>query len=445
MRVIVRLTRFAAAAVLSACPGVTACLCASTGRQARADEPGMLYLKTDPPGATVTVGGAERGETPLLVRGLGPGEWKVELRLPGYVPATRRVAVRSGEIAKMDVSLEIDAGRTTGVLYVLSDPPGATVVMDGVERGVTPLLLEDLPVGEREFVVRLAGHRSLERRAEVRAGEVTRVDLRLDALEPRGGSSAGPLGGQAAQESDLPTPPAEPQGPPERVPDPAPEEEEKPAEKKTSSKKSRGAFLEKGGVCVVEAEHFHRSWRNADHAFWAFHRDEASCGGEGYVAAPPLSSISSKKRYTWKTGCELLYVVDIETPGIYSIAFRCSAPGYYENEAWVGLDGRPCRRGGSPYSSYYAGLSALTGNWRWVRAREPLGELRRGKHTIHIRRCEPGLRIDRFMIANDIAKLPYGLSYSPYSRYGTAPPGGTGPSGDRTGVGPPESDRGRRR
>ena len=41
----------------------------------------------------------------------------------------------------------------TGQLTARSDPPGATVLVDGRERGVTPLTLEDLPIGSHTVVL----------------------------------------------------------------------------------------------------------------------------------------------------------------------------------------------------------------------------------------------------------------------------------------------------
>lgn len=44
---------------------------------------GGLEVRTEPPGAQVTVGGQERGRTPLVVRDLPPGEVEVVVRLGG--------------------------------------------------------------------------------------------------------------------------------------------------------------------------------------------------------------------------------------------------------------------------------------------------------------------------------------------------------------------------
>jgi TonB family protein len=49
-------------------------------------------------------------------------------------------------------------GATDGALRVETTPPGATVVVDGQPRGVTPLEVPGLPFGAHELRVELAGH-----------------------------------------------------------------------------------------------------------------------------------------------------------------------------------------------------------------------------------------------------------------------------------------------
>jgi hypothetical protein len=58
---------------------------------------------------------------------------------------------------------------------VHTDPPGAKVLVDGVERGVTPLTLDDLAVGAHAVVLERANG-SIERTVSVNATELTRVN-----------------------------------------------------------------------------------------------------------------------------------------------------------------------------------------------------------------------------------------------------------------------------
>lgn len=70
------------------------------------------------------------------------------------------------------------SGATTGRLEVRSDPAGATVTVDGVEKGVTPLVLADVPAGRREIVVR-RGRLTVNRAVELGAGGTADVVVLL--------------------------------------------------------------------------------------------------------------------------------------------------------------------------------------------------------------------------------------------------------------------------
>ena len=67
----------------------------------------------------------------------------------------------------------------TGMLYVKSAPPGAGVLVDGVDRGKTPVLLRDLPPGDLTLKLVLPGAPVTLVTARVVAGEVKRVDVKL--------------------------------------------------------------------------------------------------------------------------------------------------------------------------------------------------------------------------------------------------------------------------
>jgi hypothetical protein len=53
--------------------------------------------------------------------------------------------------------IELQSVATVGGLEVRTDPAKAQVTVGGQDRGLTPLVLRDLPPGEVEVVVRLGG------------------------------------------------------------------------------------------------------------------------------------------------------------------------------------------------------------------------------------------------------------------------------------------------
>ena len=102
---------------------------------------GLVLLKTEPAGATVTYNGSElEAKTPLLIDKrlqCGPKPHKIELSLNGYKKATVDIPVPDRKPIVREVKLVQDSG----TLHCTSEPAGATVFVDGIEwsGGVTPV------------------------------------------------------------------------------------------------------------------------------------------------------------------------------------------------------------------------------------------------------------------------------------------------------------------
>ena len=111
---------------------------------------GELTVESTPAGASVIIEGKDRGRTPLSLT-LPPGSYDVELRAgkERFVVAAR---VTAGGVSAQHVVLRAGAS-SRGQLRVTSDPPSATVAVDGRLRGRTPLLVTELATGQHEVVV----------------------------------------------------------------------------------------------------------------------------------------------------------------------------------------------------------------------------------------------------------------------------------------------------
>lgn len=88
---------------------------------------GVIKLSSEPSGATVTVAGALRGQTPMDL-GLTPGATHVlKLSAPGHRPATREVQVQAEQSQELRVSLEPILGPVTFDIQ----PADAQLKVDG--------------------------------------------------------------------------------------------------------------------------------------------------------------------------------------------------------------------------------------------------------------------------------------------------------------------------
>ena len=100
-----------------------------------------VNVTSQPAGATVIVDGMDRGTTPVTLFDLAPGKHHIKYRLAGYGETDRFVDTsREGPFIEKNVVLQEEKG----ILLLKTDPPGASIVIDGVTVGQTPRLVTHL-------------------------------------------------------------------------------------------------------------------------------------------------------------------------------------------------------------------------------------------------------------------------------------------------------------
>lgn len=134
-------------------------------------------------GATVTVDGRDVGEVPYQGF-MVPGRHQVTITKDGYAAFSDWVELRSGEVFGLSVNLQA-AASDTGTLFVAADVDGATVKIDGVERGSAPLTLA-LPAGPVLVEVAKPGMPVWSQTVEVAAGKKA---IARALLRPKSGPS----------------------------------------------------------------------------------------------------------------------------------------------------------------------------------------------------------------------------------------------------------------
>lgn len=184
-------------------PGTGAMVASAPPAQPAPANIGRLLIRSTPSGATVEVDGVARGTTPVALRDLELGSRTITVSRRGYIAEQQRVVLTA---ARPSRSLELrltaaaaaasprPAGSragaggaaaiaTTGVLVIESRPPGATVVVDGKNRGVTPLVIEALAPGDYRVSLSLAGYQPFATTVRVVAGERARAAASLSVQE----------------------------------------------------------------------------------------------------------------------------------------------------------------------------------------------------------------------------------------------------------------------
>ena len=145
-------------------------------------EKGLVLVKTKPAGATVKYNGVSLGATPLLVTTLPSGQAHVlELSLNGYQPLRINVQPEGRTPIVREETLTLDSG----TVICKTEPPGATVTVNGVDRGVTPVTLSHIPKGLATIKLKLAGYHEETREVRATPGDSQTLAINLKALPAR--------------------------------------------------------------------------------------------------------------------------------------------------------------------------------------------------------------------------------------------------------------------
>jgi hypothetical protein len=178
----------AAAGAILVVAAAAALMLRGTGSQSRpaaASGEVRVPVRSKPPGAAVLIDGQETGVTTdgeLALPASRRGQALLTFRQAGYRDETRTVSLPlpAGE------AVSVTLGLAPSLVRVVSDPPGATLALDGRKLdGVTPLDVSIDPALEHRFVLSMDAQKTQELR--IPAGKLSK-DVRV-TMEP-----AGPLG-----------------------------------------------------------------------------------------------------------------------------------------------------------------------------------------------------------------------------------------------------------
>jgi len=128
--------------------------------------PSGLKLVSIPEGARMYVNNEFRGESPLDLEDLEPGEYRVRAELKGYEPLARTVTIRQASDLVEEFRLEANSGS----FELTTEPAGVKVFIDGEDSGITaapedetdrvsdPLRVDLLPIGEHNVQLTKKGY-----------------------------------------------------------------------------------------------------------------------------------------------------------------------------------------------------------------------------------------------------------------------------------------------
>ena len=128
--------------------------------------PAELTVVSLPAGARVYVADQYRGDTPLVLKPIDPGTYRIRTELPGHAPMARSVRLERAQALVEEFRMQ----GNTGVFELTTEPAGVKVFVDGKEVGSTaapksttdrisePLQLDLLPVGTHQVQLTCKGY-----------------------------------------------------------------------------------------------------------------------------------------------------------------------------------------------------------------------------------------------------------------------------------------------
>jgi formylglycine-generating enzyme required for sulfatase activity len=137
---------------------------------------GTLVVRTEPPGASVSVGGAFRGRAPVTLDVRPDVALALVASREGYEPATAQLTVSAGERREVQLSLTPILGEVT----VMAEPSSAEVFVNGRPVGRSGQAIK-LPAARTDIEVRLAGFRTVRTAVTPRPGLPQVLNVRLEA------------------------------------------------------------------------------------------------------------------------------------------------------------------------------------------------------------------------------------------------------------------------
>ena len=153
---------------------------------------GIIEISSNPSGANVYLDGTYKGITPITLNNVSTTDLFHIIRLTksGYTNFTKLVTVSSGKTASVFATLTAQ----TGSISISSNPSGTNVYFDGTFRGITPLILKNIPVGSHTIKLTKTDYTNLSKTVTVSSGETTSVSLPLPVQTGSLSISSNPIG-----------------------------------------------------------------------------------------------------------------------------------------------------------------------------------------------------------------------------------------------------------
>lgn len=154
---------------------------------------GKLHIDSDPAGASIFIGGVEKGIAPLEIADLPYGKHVLEAKLKGYKDLRQDLEI-NGEHPDVEVSITLEpAEPAMGSILIQSTPPGATIRIGDKVVGETPRTIPHSPAGKYTVTLNKEGFEPYTHSLRVYKDQAARLDALLVPMQKKVAETKGPV------------------------------------------------------------------------------------------------------------------------------------------------------------------------------------------------------------------------------------------------------------
>jgi len=144
----------------------------------------VLVRPASAEGAVVSLDGEVIGEAPASKENVTPGEHIIEVRADGFEGAQQPVTIESGTQRVISVELT-PVQAAMGRIVVNANVAGASVTIDGEDKGAPPIVVEEPSAGTHAIVVRAPGYQELRHTCTTGPGQSCELVADMDPVGSR--------------------------------------------------------------------------------------------------------------------------------------------------------------------------------------------------------------------------------------------------------------------
>ncbi len=145
--------------------------------------PCIIQVLSDPTGSEIVLDGTSLGTVPpsgvWINTDVSPGQHTLELKLAGFQTNTTNFYLDPGEELTINV---VFTPITTGTLMVASVPTGASVYIDNIYRGLSPLTIPNVNAGSYQVTVRQSGYSDWTQPVQISPGATQTLTAQLQPI-----------------------------------------------------------------------------------------------------------------------------------------------------------------------------------------------------------------------------------------------------------------------